>query len=257
MRLDVESLSFSYGAAEVLRGVSFSLGRGEFMAVLGPNGVGKSTLFRCILGNLPDYSGSILVDGRDLRSLSRRERAAATAYIPQIHRPTFGYSVLDTVLMGVCRRVATFSQPKREHVDTAMEALRRVGAGHLAERDFSKISGGEQQLVLIARAIAQNSSVLVMDEPTSALDYGNRLRILQLIRSLADEGYGVLLSTHNPQDALSWADTVLALLDGRTAALGAPAETLDAALVRGLYGVDVDFLPSEAGPVIVPKGGVR
>ncbi|MBQ6431670.1 MAG: ABC transporter ATP-binding protein [Oscillospiraceae bacterium] len=253
MRLAVENLSFSYGAAEVLHDISFFLEAGEFVSVLGPNGVGKSTLFRCILGSLPDYEGIITVDGRDVRALSRRERAKAVAYIPQIHRPTFGYSVLDTVLMGLSRQVRAFSQPKKEHIALAEDALRRVGAEHLKERDFSRLSGGEQQLVLIARAIAQQSHILVMDEPTSSLDYGNQFRILDLIRKLADEGYGVLLSTHDPQHALRYADTLLALHEGRIAAHGVPADLLDAALIRRLYGVEAELVPSSAGPVIVPK----
>lgn len=255
MRLSVEGLCFSFGQSEVLHDISFSVETGEFMSVLGPNGVGKSTLFRCILGILPGYTGRITVDGRDIRSLSRRERAAAVAYIPQIHRPTFGYSVLDTVLMGVGRQVNAFAQPKQEHVELAADALRRVGAEHLAQRDFSRLSGGEQQLVLVARAIAQQSGILVMDEPTSALDYGKQLHILRLIRGLADEGYSILLSTHNPQHALSYADSVLALSAGNVAACGAPAGLLDAELIRRLYQVDVEFVSSDAGAVIVPKNG--
>lgn len=257
MRLSVEKLCFSYGQTAVLQDISFSLEAGEFMSVLGPNGVGKSTLFRCILGNLPGYTGKILSEGRDMRALSRRERAKAAAYIPQIHRPTFGYSVLDTVLMGAGRLVQTFSQPTKEHVDIAMEAICRVGVEYLRDRNFSQLSGGEQQLVLIARAIAQHAGILVMDEPTSALDYGNQLRILELIRSLANEGYSILLSTHNPQHALSFADTMLALHAGRTAAYGTPAETLNEELMQKLYRVDVEFLPTQNGPVIVPKGGVQ
>lgn len=253
--LEVDSLSFSYGDAAVLHDVSFELKNGELMSVIGPNGVGKSTLFKCILGILPDYSGVIRTGGADMRGLSRRERAAAVAYIPQIHRPTFGYTVLDTVLMGVGRQVQIMSQPKKEHMDIAMDAICRVGAEHLTERDFSHLSGGEQQLVLIARAIAQRSGILIMDEPTSALDYGNQLRVLELIRKLADEGYSVLLSTHNPQHALSYADTVLALNAGRTEAYGVPSAMLDAELMRRLYRVEVEFLSSDAGTVIIPKGG--
>lgn len=257
MRLSVKDLNFSYGSTEVLHGISFDLKDGKLMSVIGPNGVGKSTLFRCILGILPDYTGEITADGTDMRRLSRRERAAAVAYIPQIHRPTFGYTVLDTVLMGLGRQVSTFSQPKKEHLDIALDAIRRVGAEHLRGRDFSRLSGGEQQLVLIARAIAQRSGILVMDEPTSALDYGNQLRVMELVRGLADEGYSVLLSTHNPQHALSFADSVLALNAGRAEACGVPSETIDEELLRRLYRVDARFVSSDFGTVIVPVGGGR
>jgi len=257
MKLTVDDLCFSYGSAEVLHNISFELKAGELMSVIGPNGVGKSTLFKCVLGILDDYSGEITVDGNNMRSLSRREKAAAVAYIPQIHRPTFGYSVLDTVLMGLGRQVQTFSQPKKEHIDIAMDAIRRVGAEHLTQRDFSHLSGGEQQLVLIARAIAQHSGILIMDEPTSALDYGNQLRAMDLVRSLANEGYSVLMSTHNPQHAISYADTVLALNAGYTEVCGVPSEKLDAELLDRLYRVDVRFISTDFGTVIIPVGGDR
>lgn len=252
MNLEVRHLSFSYGAHEVLKDISFDLQPGEFLSVLGPNGVGKSTLFRCILGLLTDYQGEILSDGESLKHMPHREMARRIAYIPQINRPTFGYTVLDTVLMGTTRQVSMFSQPGREQIAAARKALERVGAAHLTERDFSFLSGGEQQLVLVARAIAQQAEILIMDEPTSALDFGNQLRILQLVKELAGEGYGVLLSTHNPQHALSFATRILALSDGKVAALGKADEVLTPALVKQLYHVDVTFTQTQGANVLVP-----
>ena len=252
MSLCVQNLGFSYGGAPVLSDVSFTLERGEFLSVLGPNGVGKSTLFRCILGLLHGYSGMISSDGEDLRALSRRETAKRIAYIPQINRPAFGYSVLDTVLMGTTRQLSAFAQPGAAQVRLAREALSRVGAAHLEARDFTHISGGEQQLVLIARAIAQQADMLVMDEPTSALDFGNQLRVLRLVRELAAEGYGVLLSTHNPQHALTFATRILALSGGRVAALGEPQDVLTGELIERLYGVRAALADTPGGCVIVP-----
>ncbi|MBR6787100.1 MAG: ABC transporter ATP-binding protein [Clostridia bacterium] len=252
MNLSVQNLSFAYGAHEVLKDISFDLKPGEFLSVLGPNGVGKSTLFRCILGLLTDYKGKIFSENDDLRHMPRREMARRIAYIPQINRPTFGYTVLDTVLMGTTRQVSMFSQPGNEQIAIAKKALQRVGAEHLTERDFSYLSGGEQQLVLVARAIAQQAEILVMDEPTSALDFGNQLRILQLVKELASEGYGVLLSTHNPQHALTFATRILAIADGRVAALGPAEDVLTPDLVKTLYGVDVAFTQTAAGRVLVP-----
>ena len=184
--------------------------------------------------------------------MPRREMSRRIAYIPQINRPTFGYTVLDTVLMGTTRQVSMFSQPGREQIAAARKALERVGAAHLTERDFSFLSGGEQQLVLVARAIAQQAEILIMDEPTSALDFGNQLRILQLVKELAGEGYGVLLSTHNPQHALSFATRILALSDGKVAALGNADEVLTPALVKQLYHVDVTFTQTQGANVLVP-----
>lgn len=257
MILSVENLCFSYGAHQVLQQVDFAVEKGEFLSILGPNGVGKSTLFRCMLGTLTGYQGSVLVKGREIRTLSHRERAQRIAYIPQSHRPTFGYTVLDTALMGTTRQFSPFQQPKRAQTDMALAALERVGVLHLAQRNFAHLSGGEQQLVLIARAIAQQSDILIMDEPTSALDYGNQLRVLRQVRDLSREGYTVLLSTHNPQHALTFADRLLVLRDGTAAALGRPAQVLTPALMETLYGVTVDFLDTASGPVLVPgaEGG--
>ncbi len=255
MKLEIRNLSFAYEGHEVLRDISFALDQGEFLSVLGPNGVGKSTLFRCILGRLDGYSGTILSDGDDLKNMPRREAARRMAYIPQIHRPTFSYTVLDTVLMGTARQLSPFSQPGRTQVERAMQALERVGAVHLSRRDFARLSGGEQQLVLLARALAQQAEILIMDEPTSALDYGNQLRVLQLVRELAREGYGVLLSTHNPQHALTFATRTLALCDGRVAAQGHPQAVLTPELMKQLYGVNVVFVQTPAGRVLVPTVG--
>ena len=253
MSLSAENLSFSYGQNPVLREVSFTAEKGELVSVLGPNGVGKTTLFRCVLGTLTPLKGYIKMDNEDLSALTPRERAKRIAYIPQIHPPTFGYTVLDTVLMGAARQLNAFQQPGAAQLRRAEEALEQVGALHLRERNFAHLSGGEQQLVLIARALAQDAEVLMMDEPTSALDYGNQLRILQMVRRLAAQGYTVILSTHNPQHALTFATRMLALRDGQTVAWGEPRQVLTPELMETLYGVRVDFLDTASGPVLVPR----
>lgn len=239
----------------MLKGISFDVEQGCFLSVLGPNGVGKSTLFRCLLGAQRDYRGTILVGGDDIRSLSARERAKRIAYIPQTHRPTFGYTVLDTVLMGTTRQLSPFAEPRQAQIDQAVASLERVGVYHLAERNFAHLSGGEQQLVLVARAIAQQADILIMDEPTSSLDYGNQLRVLEQVKCLAREGYTVLLSTHNPQHALSFADSVLALSGGTVAAMGRADAVLNRELIRKLYHIDAVFLETGHGRVLQPLMG--
>ena len=257
MNLTVSDLSYTYrGGHTALQNVSFTARQGELLSVLGPNGAGKSTLFRCILGSLPDYGGAILLDGRDARTLDQRTLAAHIAYIPQIHRPTFGYSVLDTALMGLTRQLSPFRSPSAQQEGQAMAALEQLGVSHLAPRSFSELSGGEQQLVLIARALCQQADILVMDEPTSSLDYGNQLRVLRCVHDLSRQGYTVVLSTHDPQHALRFADRVLALSGGGVAAFGAAKDILTAELLRRLYGVDAALLETEHGPAIVPKGGM-
>ena len=252
MSIVVKNLTCSYGTRPVLRELSFSVEKGELLSVLGANGVGKSTLFRCLLGTL-SYEGSITVDGEELRRLSSGKRAKKIAYIPQNHRPTFGYSVLDTALMGTTRQISPFLSPGKDQVDQAREALRRVGADHLEGRSFERLSGGEQQLVLLARALAQQSEILIMDEPTASLDYGNQLRILSLAKELSQEGYTVIFSTHDPQHTLRFADHVLALSGGKVAAAGKTGEILTPELIRRLYRVETAFYETPKGPAILPE----
>ena len=220
MSIDVERLSFSYGAHPVLRDVSFRAEPGQLVAVLGPNGAGKSTLFRCILGFLSHYQGSISLCGRDVRHLPRRELARLAAYIPQSSQPLFDYTVRDTVLMGASGGLEPLRQPGRQQLETAQRMMELVGIAPLADRGIRRISGGERQLTLIARALAQQARILLMDEPAANLDYGNQFRLLQQVHRLTEQGYTVLLSTHDPEHALRFATHVLALHGGTVAACG-------------------------------------
>ena len=253
MKLTVNDLSYTYrGGHTALQNVSFTAEPGELLSVLGPNGAGKSTLFRCILGGLPDYGGAILLDGRDARTLGQRALAAHIAYIPQIHRPTFGYSVLDTALMGLTRQLSPFRAPSPQQEGRAMSALEQLGVAQLAARSFSELSGGQQQLVLIARALCQQADILVMDEPTSSLDYGNQLRVMQRVKALARQGYTILLSSHNPQQALLFSDRILALHDGVICADGTPEKVITPELLETLYSIKTRLAEAEEGRLIIP-----
>ena len=240
MSIEVRDLSFSYGSHEVLRDVSFDIPDATLVNVLGPNGVGKSTLFRCILGLCPHYAGEIRVNGKDLRRLSVRERAREVSYIPQSHAPVYDYEVLDVVLMATGSDLRMMSTPGKAQVKRAYEALERIGIERLAHRTYTQISGGEQQLVLIARALAQNAQTIIMDEPTSALDYGNTVRVLSCVRQLAREGLSIVQSTHNPDQAFLYSDKTLVINDGRVRAFGSPHDTITSELISDLYDVDVE-----------------
>lgn len=185
MQLEVSDLFFSYDETDVLKSVSFCADRGERIAVLGPNGVGKSTLFRCLLGFLEPKRGSVKIAGRDVRDYSRRALAAELAYIPQSYSPAFDHTVLDSVLMGLGAQLGPFDRPSREQTDAALRILDELGIGALASRGCMRISGGERQLMLLGRALIQNAHTLIMDEPTASLDYGNSFRVMQRIESLS------------------------------------------------------------------------
>lgn len=240
MSMTVESLSFSYGERRVLNNVNFEADYGEFLSVLGPNGVGKSTLFKCMLGLLKPSNGGAVIDGIPISKFKAAQLARRIAYIPQSHNPVFNFSVFDMVLMGTTAQINSFETPRKEHMELADEALERLGIADLRERGYGNLSGGERQLVLIARAIAQKANILVMDEPSSSLDFGNRIKVMQTIRSLTHDGYAVIQSTHDPDQAYLYSDKVLALYAGEVLAWGTPAETICKEVISVLYGVKVD-----------------
>jgi iron complex transport system ATP-binding protein len=242
MGIEIKNLSFSYGDRPILQDISFSVGEGELLSILGPNGVGKSTLFRCILGLPSGYTGEVLVDGINARSFSAREAAKHIAYIPQSSHPMFNYSVFDIVLMGRTSGLGSFRSPGKADREKCLRALEKIGISHLAGRCFHRLSGGEQQLVLIARALAQDAPILMLDEPTANLDYGNQLRVLEQVRKLAAEGYTVIQTTHNPEQSYLFSDRILAIQNGRVLTQGTPAEVLTAENMEELYQVEVEVV---------------
>ena len=239
MAIEVKNLRFCYGGRPVIGDVSFTAEKGELLAVLGPNGVGKSTLFRCLIGFLETVSGEILAEGKPLSGYSRRELARKIAYIPQSHTPAFDHTVLDSVLMGMTAQLGVFEQPGGLQREKAMQMLRALGLEKLADRGCMKISGGERQLMLLARALVQDASMLIMDEPTANLDYGNSCRVMERVQQLGRQGYTIIFSTHDPNQAFSYATKVLALKDGGVMASGAPRDVLTEAVLSQLYGIPV------------------
>lgn len=239
MKLEARDLAFGYRHHRVGQDVSLTLEAGEVLCLLGPNGGGKTTLFRTLLGLLPAQGGRVLLGGDDLAELPRREVARRIAYVPQVHTGYFPFSVRDVVLMGRTAHLAPFASPSRTDHAAAEEALARLGLEHLADSVYTQISGGERQLTLLARALAQSAPLMVMDEPTASLDFGNQVKVLERIADLARSGIGVLLSTHDPDQAFLLGHRVALLHQGTLAALGPPLEILTPAALHMLYGVDV------------------
>lgn len=243
--LEVRNLSFSYGKHQVLNDISFTLDQGEMIAVLGANGAGKSTMFRCLLGLFRNYSGKVLLDGKSVLEMNRRELAKNAAYIPQAEAPVFNYTVMDTVLMGTTGTLSPVSSPGEEQIEITQCALRALGIDTLAERGIQEISGGERQLAFLARALAQQSGLFVMDEPTANLDYGNQQLVLRHVRKLTEDGYTVLMSTHNPEHALQYATKVMILKNRELFAYGDASEVLTEETIWEVYGMRVVIIKKE------------
>jgi iron complex transport system ATP-binding protein len=231
---------------------------GEIVCLLGPNGSGKTTLFKAILGLLPS-NGSIALDDRVLSAMSRTERARFLAYVPQLHVPPFPFTVLDVVKAGRTPFIDVFSSPSEADKRLAFEALESLQVDHLAHRAYTQLSGGQRQLILIARALAQSPRFLIMDEPTSHLDYGNQMRTIQMIRRLAGNDMGVILTSHVPDHAFMCGSRVIALLDGNIIADGASGDVLTRTVLRRMYGIDIDIIPLSHGRCVCapsPEGDV-
>jgi iron complex transport system ATP-binding protein len=242
MELRAAALSYGYPGRTIGTDVDVALTAGEVVCVLGPNGGGKTTLFRTLLGLLPVQAGHIALGGRPLQDWSRRNVARVVGYVPQAHTAHFAFTVREIVLMGRTAHVTAFAAPSHRDLQAAEAALATLGIGHLADRVYTEVSGGERQLTLIARALAQEAELLLLDEPTASLDFGNQLRVLDQLRGLAEQGIGVLFSTHDPDHAFLCAERVLMLRDGRILAAGRPDDVVTRDNLRQLYGVEVEVV---------------
>jgi iron complex transport system ATP-binding protein len=242
-RLEVQGLACGHDGRTVVRDVSFTLSGGEFLCLLGPNGAGKTTLFKTLLRLLPSHGGRILIEGEDVESWSRRRFATFVGYVPQAHVPPFAFSVAQVVAMGRTAHLGPLAMPGRRDRDIAEAAMDSLGIAHLAPCACTEISGGERQLMLLARALAQQPRILVLDEPTSALDFGNQVRVLDHVARLAREaGMAVVMTTHDPNHALRHATRVAAIGRGGSFAVGRPAEMVSADYLRETYDIEAHFV---------------
>jgi iron complex transport system ATP-binding protein len=255
MTLAVQNLTIGYGQRRVGEGIDLTLGDGETLCLLGPNGCGKTTLFKTLLGLIPALGGRVELDGADITTRSRREIAQRIAYVPQAQVSAFPFTVREMVLMGRAARLALLAAPAHADRRVAETALDRLGIAHLAERIFTEISGGERQLALIARALTQEASILVMDEPTASLDFGNQVRVLEQIRAVSRSGQAIVFATHDPDHAFLCADRVALMHQGRMIALGTPDETVTPAHLKTIYGVEVVIatLPETGRRICAPS----
>lgn len=243
MKLEVKNLGFGYAPdAPLFSNVNFSLEKGGIFSILGANGAGKSTMMNCIANLLKPDAGEILLDGRSLSSLPPVKVARRIGYVPQIHTPAYAYEVLDFVVMGRAPYIGAFSQPSAADYELADQALEELGIQKLARRPYTELSGGERQQVTIARAIVQQPDIILLDEPTNHLDYGNQLRMIRLIRKLADKGYGILITSHMPDHVLLLGGQAGLLRDDARLLTGSAEEVLTEQNLNDLYHVNVHMV---------------
>ncbi|MDI6890148.1 MAG: ABC transporter ATP-binding protein [Thermodesulfovibrionales bacterium] len=254
--LEVKGLHFRHPSTEeeIIKGIEFKVDTGEITTLLGPNGSGKTTVFKCITGLWKSQKGEILFKNKNISNLSCEKRAKMLAIVPQEHEPPFPYSVLDVVLMGRASRVSIFSSPSREDYSRAEEAVETVGIAHLKERAYTKISGGERQLVLIARALAQEAPILLLDEPTTHLDFRNQILVLNKVRELArQKGLTVLMTLHDPNLAMLFSDKAVIINNGLLVSNGAPQTVITEDNLKKVYGIDVVIINWNGTNVICPR----
>ncbi len=254
LKLRADSISYGYPGHRVGNDLSLTVNNGEVLCLLGPNGCGKTTLFKSLLGLLPVSSGSVILNDQDLRTWHRRDIAKTLAYVPQQHDAYFPFSVQEVVLMGRSAHIGLFSVPSRSDHNIVQQMLHELHIDHLKDQIYTQISGGERQLTLLARALAQQPKLLVLDEPTANLDFGNQILVLEHIRKLKKQGLTIVLSTHDPDQAFYCADRVVLLQDGTILKTGSTDSVITAENLKHLYGVDVNVVPLNGHPpVCVPQ----
>ena len=241
-----EHLRFSYdGVRDIFSDISLSVRQGEVFAILGCNGAGKSTLLNCLARQITPDGGGVTLDGMPCEKMPRRIFARHVGYVPQFHQSVFAYTVEEFVVMGRAPHLQALQTPGEADYEIARTCMERVGVAHLAQKSYLEISGGERQMVLFAQALAQQPDFLVLDEPTSHLDFGNQVRCLQMIERLAEQGYGILLTSHFPDHSLMFSHRVGVLHEGRFLAMGPAEEAINQENMQRIYGVQVEIRRSE------------
>jgi iron complex transport system ATP-binding protein len=248
----VRGAVFRRGDRDVLRSIDLDVFRGEVLCILGPNGCGKTTLLRCLGGALTLDAGVIRLEEADIGRLTAADRARRVGFLFQEHTPSFPFTILDLVTMGRAPYLSLFESPHADDVRLAERALERVGVLHLRHRPYTQVSGGERQLVLLARTLAQNPDVILLDEPTSHLDFRNQVLTLKIIRSLAADGMTMVMTTHDPNHGFLFDGRVALMKEGQFVAVGPASEILTGSRLTSTYGVDVAVLSVRASAAAPP-----
>ena len=242
MKLEIKNVACGYGTKTVVKDISVNIESQEILCLLGPNGVGKTTFFKTILGFLKIQGGEIILNGENIQNWSKKKLAKEIGYVPQAHTTPFPFSVIDVVVMGRTAHLGSFASPSKEDINIAEESLETLGISFLKNRIYTEISGGERQMVLIARALTQQPNILVMDEPTSNLDFGNQIRVLEQIKRLAKSGLGIIMTSHFPDHAFLCSTKVALLQKNNMFTVGSADEVVTEEKLKAAYGIEVKII---------------
>ena len=261
-KVQARDVSFGYNGSNVLHDISLTVKTGCILSLLGPNGSGKTTLLKVLLGLYPPNSGQVFLEDSPIAQFTPRQLARKIAYVPQTHKMSFAYSVFDVILMGRAPYSSLFSRYRKKDRDIAMQTMERLSIGKLKDRIYTEVSGGERQLALIGRALAQGADTLVMDEPLTGLDYGNQIRVLECIKGLALEGYTFIETTHFPDHALWVSDRAVLMRHGKILADGPTQSVITEKAISDLYEKDIAIIDVRNGvrtcmPRSILKDGAR
>ena len=252
--MKIEDLSFAYGKKRVLSNINLTINKGEFTCLLGPNASGKTTLLKCLNSIYKVKKGNIYLENREIKQMKQREIARYISMVPQEHSVIFAYRVIDIVMMGITPYLFFGQLPDPAMGKRAESILRKMRILHLARRSYNRLSGGERQLVLIARALMQETEFLVMDEPTAHLDFKNQFLLMQELKNLAEAGKGVIIALHDPNLARRFSDRIAVLKAGQIIAWGNAAEVISEKVLQDAYGIDIRFNGEDGMiEVVLPK----
>ena len=251
--LEVNNISFSYDDELIFEDISFSINKGDVLCVLGPNGTGKTTLIKCLNGLQDIDSGEILINGKNIKKLSFSQISKHVGYIPQSHVPSFPFSVFDVVLMGRSPYLKLTESPRKEDEKIAEKSLKTLGIYDLKDKEYTNLSGGERQLVFLARVLTQQPDILILDEPTSHLDFGNQIKLLEIVDKLSDSGLSVIMSSHFPDHAFLSSTKVAIMKDKKFIDFGTPDEVVTEENLEKAYSIEVKLIElNENRKVCVP-----
>jgi iron complex transport system ATP-binding protein len=259
MKYCVNKAEYHYDTTKTsgFKDISFSLQDGEVMSILGPNGCGKTTLLKCLNGLVKIHGGTITINSRDISRMPQSDIAKSIGYVPQIHQPAFPFSVLDAVLVGRAPHLGMLESPQAKDVKIAEEAIERMGIAYLRDKPYTQISGGERQLVIFARVLAQQPSLLLLDEPTSHLDFGNQIRLLELVQKLAATGLPIIMTSHFPDHAFLVSSKVALMKKGEFLDIGTPDLVINDSNLERMYNIKVKVVSLDSGinrKICVPMG---